>query len=110
MNAMQLRILRMGMELFYEAACVFQPSTVKVTSGLNEKIVDNKNYLIVLIDSKLCSPILVLTLYKGGSLFEILDTRDSRSLRFRFRRRSSGRIFSISSGVSDNDDSGDVVV
>ena len=108
---MQIRILRMGMELFNEAACVFQPSTVKVTSGLNEKkIVDNKNYLIVLIDSKLCSPILVLTLYKGGSLFEILDTRDSRSLRFRFRRRSSGRIFSISSGVSDNEDSGDVVV
>ena len=59
----------------------FQPSKVKVTSGLNEKIVDIDNYLIVLIDSKLCSPILVLTLYKGGSLFEIRDKRDSRSLR-----------------------------
>ena len=58
----------------------FQPSKVKVTSGLNEKIVDIDNYLIVLIDSKLCSPILVLTLYKGGSLFEIRDKRDSRSL------------------------------
>ena len=89
----------------------FQPSTVKVTSGLNEKkIVDIDNYLIVLIDSKLCSPILVLTLYKGGSLFEIRDKRDSRSLRFRFRRPSSGRIFSISSGVSDREDSGEVVV
>ena len=89
----------------------FQPSTVKVTLGLNEKnIVDIDNYLIVLIDSKLCSPILVLTLYKGGSLFEIRDKRDSRSLRFRFRRPSSGRIFSISSGVSDSEDSGEVVV
>ena len=92
---------------------------IKLTSGIrgpeNWTRIDSGpnrvDHFIVFMDSKLCSPILVLTLYSGGSLFDILDNRDSRSFRFRFVRRiSSGRIFSISSGVSDNDERGDVVV